>query len=116
MKRKLMAHCCSRLKEAIEKGSTLTGKKKFIRYDEQKRYYAIVCDSKRKIDLPLNYCPFCGTKFLPDLCDEFEKTLLNEYGPDYLTSFGTSIFETVPASKTLPAEFQTDEWWKKRGL
>jgi hypothetical protein len=111
-----MTHCCSRLTDEIENGSTLTGNRKFFKYDSQRRYYAIVCDQEKKIDLQLSYCPFCGVRFPHDLCDEFERVLLSEFGPDYLTSFGNTIFETIPAKKSIPQEFQTDEWWKKRGL
>lgn len=54
----------------------------------------------------LGFCPFCGSKLPKDRIDEIEDILENEYG----------IMLCNVSPKTLPPEFQTDEWWKKRGL
>jgi hypothetical protein len=48
---------------------------------------------------------------LPDLCNEYWATIINEVGPEYYHTH-----ENYDPNKPLPPEFQTDEWWKKRGL
>lgn len=60
--------------------------------------------------LLINYCPFCGAK-LPEELDEIdmEPFLRKEYGWTDDDCWGHPMRE-------LPPEFQTDEWWKKRGL
>lgn len=58
----------------------------------------------------LRYCPFCGAR-IPNLCNKYLDVIEEELGED-----------AVPESwapedrKHLPLEFQTSEWWKKRGL
>lgn len=58
----------------------------------------------------LTYCPFCGME-LPYLGQKYDEVIAEELGED-----------AVPESwapedrKHLPQEFQTSEWWKKRGL
>lgn len=56
----------------------------------------------------IKYCPWCGTKFLLPLADEWEEILKKEY----------DIKNPMEAykKKLIPAEFLTDAWWKKRGL
>jgi hypothetical protein len=49
------------------------------------------------------YCPWCGSKLPESLRDSYFETLENLYGEDF-------------SRDNAPAEFQTDEWWKKRGL
>lgn len=53
------------------------------------------------------YCPWCSTKMPERLYEEWRKVLISEYGvldPDDI------------GIEDAPAEMQTDEWWKKRGL
>lgn len=54
------------------------------------------------------YCPWCGTKLPHDLRDYYFEVLENEYGID-------NDIDAQEAG-TLPEEFKTDQWWKKRGL
>lgn len=54
----------------------------------------------------IHWCPWCGNSLPPYLSDIFFKTIQKELGVD----IGLSEI------KNLPEEFQTDEWWKKRGL
>jgi hypothetical protein len=54
---------------------------------------------------PIDYCPFCGAKFPDRLDEKLTKILRSEYGLDSWKDY-----------KKAPKEFQTDEWWKKRGL
>jgi DNA-directed RNA polymerase subunit N (RpoN/RPB10) len=58
-----------------------------------------------------NYCPFCG-KSLKSKYDLFLSTIKEELGID-TESEDCGISEVC---KSLPEEFKTDEWWKKRGL
>ena len=51
------------------------------------------------------YCPWCGSKLPESLRDEYFDILKKEY------NIVAAIF-----TEDIPEEFQTDEWWKKRGL
>ncbi len=56
----------------------------------------------------ITYCPRCGKKYPKPLRNEWFDILEQEYGLD-----------NPPSSEQrdkIPAEFLTDEWWKKRGL
>jgi hypothetical protein len=59
--------------------------------------------------LDMAFCPWCGKKFSESLREKFFKVLELEYG--IITDIGD--YKTRP---DVPKEFQTDEWWKKRGL
>ncbi|GHS92705.1 hypothetical protein AGMMS49949_05160 [Alphaproteobacteria bacterium] len=109
-------YCCEDLRIEIENGHKLNSIKKIIKYDRQLRYTAIVCNDKKEVDLPMNYCPFCGTKFPESLCETFYEVLAKEYGPDYLTSIGKTIFDTIPAKKPLPRRFSNGRMVEKKGL
>ena len=58
----------------------------------------------------MRYCPFCGAR-LPVLTLKFLDVVEEELGEDMLP--GGWFPED---RKHLPQEFQTDEWWRKRGL
>lgn len=62
-------------------------------------------------NMPITYCPFCGKKQLPDLCNEYWETVIAEVGEEY---YPTN--ENYDPKRPVPTEFQTEEWWKKRGL
>jgi len=54
------------------------------------------------------FCPDCGTKLPKPLRNEWFNILEHEYGLDD---------PGWPEQREkVPAEFLTDEWWKKRGL
>jgi hypothetical protein len=53
------------------------------------------------------YCPWCGTKLPSNLNLAWSKVLREEYG------IKDPIFDD---KDKVPPEFETDEWWKKRGL
>jgi RNA polymerase subunit RPABC4/transcription elongation factor Spt4 len=53
----------------------------------------------------IEFCPFCGKKIIKDLATEWSEMV--------------AIFHKKNCTNDescIPAEFQTDEWWKKRGL
>jgi hypothetical protein len=54
---------------------------------------------------PVNYCCSCGAKFPERLDQKLTEILQKEYE-----------LESWKDYKQAPEEFQTDEWWKKRGL
>ena len=54
----------------------------------------------------INYCPWCGFHLPKQLFFEKAEILEKEIGLD-LTCFNENL---------IPTEFQSDEWWKKRGL
>lgn len=57
----------------------------------------------------IKHCPWCGTKLLKGLRREWFDVLEKEYG--IKVDIGG-----YKSSKEIPAEFKSDEWWKKRGL
>ncbi len=76
-----------------------------IEYYPSSRGYVISC--RDQVALEMKYCLFCGTKLPESLEDELNDILVEELGiedPDY------------GDDPRIPAEFKTDEWWKKRGL
>jgi hypothetical protein len=56
----------------------------------------------------IDYCPWCAKKLPESLRDKWFETLEKEYGLDDPDS--------KEQQKLIPKEFETDEWWKKRGL
>ena len=100
-----MQFCCEALEYAVSREE--------INYDEirgsfwfyfkrygKSRSYGLHCAS---------YCPYCGAKLHEDLVDELEEILENEYG---IMLCNVDLNDP----NTLPEEFRSDEWWKKRGL
>lgn len=54
----------------------------------------------------INYCPWCGATLPTSLCDEWYNILKTEYGLED---------PVVDDREKVPAEFWSEEWWKKRG-
>lgn len=55
----------------------------------------------------IEFCPWCGSQLPKSLSDEWFDILEKELKLD----------PWIPKQKKkIPAEYQTDEWWKKRGL
>jgi hypothetical protein len=96
-----MKYCCRKLKHEVEQinGNSIFQKRMFV-YDKKLRCFGVSPNGTTEIYQPMEYCPFCGSKFESALITEYWETIKMEYGTD----------------KRLPPEFQTDEWWKKRGL
>jgi hypothetical protein len=126
-----MKFCCESLRMSItyrdepESGA-------LILYSPVGRSYSIpVGSSKEKgVDVGISYCPFCGVKFPSDLGEKWFEVIRTELGEDYLPDSEVEFEKFLcrktgekyipdpnrPTPKPLPEEFQTDEWWKKRGL
>jgi hypothetical protein len=80
-------------------------------YDPSVRRFSIAVLKDQKAICVIDYCPYCGKKLPKELNEEWVNVILKELGLDYMKSEDTDQF-----IKELPEEFQTDEWWKKRGL
>jgi len=72
-----------------------------------REYYLHVEGSTTRITFA--FCPWCGSQLPHSLRHELIDIIETEYKLD------VPIFE-VKGNKLLPKEFETDEWWKKRGL
>lgn len=94
--------CCEDLVWACEK---------YVKYSDIERSFSIYEKGSSKYGLYIDCCPFCGEKLPKHLVDELWNTILEELGPDYLVDDDGN-----PPKKELPSEFQSDEWWIKRGL
>lgn len=91
--------CCDSLKRHCDK-KEYVDTNTFIEYDRTMRMHFIGgCE--------IFHCPFCGTRFLKGLSSEWNDTVVEEFGEEYLSE---------PLINSLPEEFKTDEWWIKRGL
>ena len=59
----------------------------------------------------ITFCPWCGTKLPPALDDEYDEAI---------SSILNIPIEEITLDPyhdpNLPAEFKSDEWWKKQGL
>lgn len=99
------SHCCLTMDNAVDKSNCENVSPCF--YNPKFREYylqATVGLGGRRID----FCPYCGTKLPEALSDMWFDILEKEYGLDD---------PSWPEQKErVPAEFNTDEWWKKRGL
>ncbi|MDR0695639.1 MAG: hypothetical protein LBF56_02620 [Holosporales bacterium] len=63
------------------------------------------------VDVSIHFCPFCGKAFPEELEDKWVETLMNELG---IIRKENEPYEEF--KKRVPPEFQSDEWWRKRGL
>ena len=97
-----MKYCCQDLDEYLEE------KKVTINYDHIFRSYSIDYLTSN-LSHEINYCPWCGTKFLKSLRDEFWDIIFGELKID------TDAFRFVE-DPLVPEEFKSEEWWRKRGL
>jgi len=93
-------HCCENM------DCELLNNKSILLYNAKYREYAVKID-KSSACVMIDYCLFCGKKLPESLRVPWFDILEEEYGLER------------PASgdkKKVPADFLTDEWWKKRGL
>ena len=78
-------------------------------YSRKYRQYSIGRLGSKSITC-IDYCPWCGTRLPRSLEDDWDVVLEKEYGVVIDNPFDKK------ETKKIPAEFLTDEWWKKRGL
>jgi hypothetical protein len=93
-------YCCEDLKYAVD-GGCFHGWPAVILYQPEYRSYGLVVDGNHDDQFIFEYCPFCGKKLPKNLTDEHFDAIRDENGKPL---------------EPIPEEFQTDEWWKKRGL
>ncbi len=113
-KMSLKDFCCKKMYSEQKEISDDTLVDHSVEYNERYREYFIQFnEEERHPDEPFTllthvfYCPWCGTKLPTSLADEWWDVLENEYG----------LQDPVHDDREkVPAEFWTDEWWKKRGL
>ncbi len=85
-----------------------------LKYISKIRYYTMSAPKKllKKNEIGPGYavlfCTYCGTKLPQNLAEEWADILEQEYE---ITDPSESKQKNL-----IPAEFKTDEWWKKRGL
>ena len=90
--------CCFEMKKHIEE------KEVAIEYCNSFRSYGIkVLDGGSSVQR-INFCPWCGKKLPRELGTELSKIVFEELKLDGYDD------------SRLPAEFQSDEWWKTRAL
>lgn len=98
--KKVEGLCCEKIEYSINNN-------KIIEYDNLMRDYAI--NVSKQSCMTINFCPWCGVDLPKPLNEEYFKFLRKDYNirceDADLTNF-----------TNIPEEFQTDEWWKKRGL
>ena len=84
----------------------ITKKKGPLHYYPKTRRYLLDIINDYAMALAI-YCPWCGTELPKSLAEQWHVILETEYGiedPDLPRN-----------AHKVPAEFKTDEWWKKRG-
>ena len=122
-----MNFCCENMEEAIRRQNNPepSDLPEVLMYDPVERLYGYYLTQRKVINdsliRPIYYCPFCGSKlpaWLGGEKDEYnielEKTLGRE-GYEALFYERADVGWCLDRAKT-PKEFQTDEWWIKRGL
>jgi hypothetical protein len=87
-----------------------------ISYDCVLREFYIKTGNKRKSSylrnvIMLVYCPWCGFKLPGNLRSQYSDVVSEYIGREIGVG---EIWDGKAGS--LPEEFKTDEWWKKRGL
>jgi hypothetical protein len=105
--------CCNQLRNnvTLEKNRK---KRQVVMYEPDVRRFSVsVINEGDSFLSPIMFCPYCGQRFLPFLEEKFSETIRRELGEEYLRQDDDSYDEFI---SRLPQEFQTDEWWKKRGL
>jgi hypothetical protein len=96
-----MKYCCTDMMFAVE-GNRFPNEPPVILYQPSWRSYGLVIGGDPDDQFFLSYCPFCGIKLPENLTDEHFDAIRDP--------------KTGKVLDPLPEEFQTDEWWKKRGL
>lgn len=93
--------CCSTLNKVLaEKNYPLSYSPRFREYSLSMYFSSTIAN--------ILACPWCG-KILPHSLREEYVEILENLNPEEDIDF---LFDV----EKLPAEFQSDEWWKKRGL
>ena len=117
MKKTKQIYCCDMIKDQVLKVISEIDHygDNPISYNQSIRSFSLrVCPWERnhkgneiEAAYEIKFCPWCGKKFPKDLAKERSKTINKEHiCPNPCDGDDNHI----------PAEFFSDEWWKKRGL
>ena len=90
-------HCCDRMDGYLKDEDEL------VDYIPKFREYGVPVHDGGQSHIVIRFCPWCGTKLPLSLRDEWFAELEGLGHAD-------SIFDGCPV------EFETDEWWKAKGL
>ncbi|HEV2916680.1 MAG TPA: hypothetical protein VGW78_02940 [Candidatus Babeliales bacterium] len=104
-------HCCEVMEGILERSSEGALTFKYINNIRMYLVNEVIKDKNRLVFNGCNkilYCPWCGTKLPESLGDKIDEVLEKEY--NLIDAWSDEN------KNKIPAEFQTDEWWKKRGL
>ena len=96
-------HCCDYMRQYVNNNRICMG------YSDIVREY-FICRREDDVSVyRINYCPWCSKQLPKELRDEYFDILKKEYHlePD--------IFD-IRDNPSIPEEFKSDEWWKKRSL
>ena len=97
--------CCDRMHYYA---TTPKEEHELIKYHAESRdYHFILHGHDLGMEQEMYYCPWCGSKLPDSLAEEWCKVAKEELGID-------EVF--AEQWETLPEEYKTDKWWKKRGL
>jgi Domain of unknown function (DUF6980) len=107
------ALCCTLMEDFINKEEELGYSTNVnIGYSPILREYFIYNYIDREVLIQVHdrqtifFCPWCGTKLPLSLRNVYYKLLCKKYG----------VRDPNVDKHKVPPEFQTDEWWRKRGL
>ncbi|MCC8399752.1 MAG: hypothetical protein LN563_04205 [Rickettsia endosymbiont of Platyusa sonomae] len=104
--------CCKKMKQIIKEIRDKNLIDHSIVYNKRYREFFVHFNEEaeqrdREMLMDIFWCPWCGTKLPKGLSNEWWDILEQEY----------NIKDPSDSeSDKVPAEFWTDEWWKKRGL
>lgn len=99
-------HCCKQMEHFANTPND------FIEYDNTIRsYFLVLYNDPRGTQQQMILCPWCSKQLPKALYEEWYDVLKKEYGVN-----SDDWIDWEEGLKSLPAEFQSDEWWRKRGL
>jgi hypothetical protein len=98
-------HCCLDMAWFISDSTDFPsqGINQVIMYIDSWREYRIHITRMGSSSTVILYCPWCGNKLPERLTEEWYQTLY-------------CMGHSDPGEETIPEEFDTSEWWKKRGF
>ena len=105
-------YCCNIMDYYAD--SEYTKEHELIRYKSDIRDHSFLLHgSYAGFNQQIIYCPWCGTKLPKELGEEWCNALEEEHG---LTIDDFRDQKGRWDESKIPAEFRTEEWWRKRGL
>jgi DNA-directed RNA polymerase subunit N (RpoN/RPB10) len=98
-------YCCDEMQCSIKSGNFSMG------YRRQFAETYLVSREGVNNYWMFDFCPFCG-KNIASKAEVFSKCVEDEFG----INTESKSFDYEKLDEYLPKEFESDEWWKKRGL